>query len=181
MTRFQPPERLWDDFGMPLKAHPPCPTCHDADEIDSHCDDVWCNTCGWRGSLTALHEAQRRQLAAASLQLWVEEHCLDDSDINDPGNHRAAPSVSSLAGTCTCIELALRDLEQIRGHGLEEAEVWCLNALRALVALGATQIDRARFAFNAVASPGYPEDLEASLLDRFQDLRSRVEEVLGGN
>lgn len=48
---------LWNAAsGTPLNPHGPCPSCEDAAEVGSHFDEAWCCQCGWRGSLTRMHE-----------------------------------------------------------------------------------------------------------------------------
>ena len=46
---------LWNEAGLPLRRHRPCPVCDETRELSSAFDEVRCAMCGWHGKLSDMH------------------------------------------------------------------------------------------------------------------------------
>jgi hypothetical protein len=77
---------------------------------------------------------------------------------------------ANLAETCSSLELAFADLEEIQARGLAEAETWCSNCILVLVALG--ELHREKLGdFRTMPLE------QAAECDEFARLKHRAEEV----
>ena len=62
---------LWKEDGSPRRELPECPFC-DADASESEFEAAWCRSCGWRGTLAELVEADLRRRPGANLLTFLE-------------------------------------------------------------------------------------------------------------
>ena len=61
---------LYKEDGSPLRELPVCPFC-DADASESEFEAAWCRSCGWRGTLAELVEADLRRRPGANLLAFL--------------------------------------------------------------------------------------------------------------
>jgi hypothetical protein len=65
-------QNLWKEDGTPRGKRPKCVFCGE-NKIGSSFDEAWCNSCGWKGTLTQLVELEFQARPGAWLLEFLEQ------------------------------------------------------------------------------------------------------------